>query len=132
MSLGIPIVSNQVQFSLLDRRPLNKMIPFFQKQNGNLKVLAYGVLAGGYLTDEWLGKPPPKSRPGTASLGKYLNTIKQAGGWGYLQKLLGACKKVAVKHGVSIANVATRWVLQVHRPILRLLCGFAVLRLTEG
>ena len=85
------------------------MIPFFEKQNGRLKVLAYGVLAGGYLSDEWLGKPPPRSKPGTASLGKYLNTIKSAGGWGHLQKVLGACKKVAKKHNVTIANVATRW-----------------------
>jgi aryl-alcohol dehydrogenase-like predicted oxidoreductase len=111
VQLGIPIVSNQVQFSMLDRRPLNSMIPFFEER-GDMKVLAYGVLAGGYLTDKWLGKPPPRSRPDTASLGKYLNTIQQAGGWGHLQKVLSACRRVADKHGVSIANVAIRWVLE--------------------
>ena len=116
VSNGIPIVSNQVQFSLLDRRPLNAMIPFFIEEaqrggGGDIKILAYGVLAGGYLTDRWLGQPPPRARPDTASLGKYLGTVQQAGGWGHLQKLLGACRRVADKHGVTIANVATRWVL---------------------
>lgn len=116
VSNGIPIVSNQVQFSLLDRRPLNAMIPFFLEEaqrggGGDIKILAYGVLAGGYLTDRWLGQPPPRARPDTASLGKYLGTVQQAGGWGHLQKLLGACRRVADKHGVTIANVATRWVL---------------------
>eukprot|EP01048_Picozoa_sp_COSAG05_P028510 COSAG05_NODE_8885_length_664_cov_1.357522_2_plen_126_part_00 len=59
----------------------------------------------------YLGKPPPRKRPGTASLGKYLSTIEKAGGWGELQRVLRTCGKIAKKHGVSIANVATRWVL---------------------
>ena len=110
VELGVPIVSNQVQFSLLDRRPLNAMVPYFEEHG--VKILAYGVLAGGFLTDRYLGQPPPRSKPETASLGKYLKTIQQAGGWGQLQRVLEACRRIADRHGVSIANVATRWVLE--------------------
>ena len=132
VELGVPIVSNQVQFSLLDRRPLNAMVPYFEEHGAHLrcilrfaprsaddalsragvKILAYGVLAGGFLTDRYLGQPPPRSKPETASLGKYLKTIQQAGGWGQLQRVLSACRRIADRHGVSIANVATRWVLE--------------------
>jgi aryl-alcohol dehydrogenase-like predicted oxidoreductase len=80
--------------------------------HGTATATTDGVLAGGYLTDRYLGQPPPRRRPGTASLGKYLQTIEQAGGWGQLQRVLRACRLVADRHpGVSIANVATRWVL---------------------
>ncbi|HVQ04666.1 MAG TPA: aldo/keto reductase, partial [Burkholderiaceae bacterium] len=34
------------------------------------------------------------------------------GGWQALQAVLRACDSIARKHGVSIANVATRWVLE--------------------
>jgi len=93
VELGVPIVSNQVQFSLLDRRPLNAMVPYFEEHGAHqmhlrsaicsllrltddatsragVKILAYGVLAGGFLTDRYLGQPPPRSKPETASLGK--------------------------------------------------------------
>src|SRR5262249_6824344 len=48
---GIPIVSNQVSFSLLDRRPAARMTEVCRKTG--VKLIAYGVLAGGFLTDHW-------------------------------------------------------------------------------
>ena len=53
---GAPPVLNQIQYSLLDRRPENGMTDFCAK-NGNIKLLPYGVLAGGLLTDKYLGVP---------------------------------------------------------------------------
>ena len=94
---------------MLDRRPLNAMAPLCEEHG--VGILAYGVLAGGFLTERYLGQPPPRVRPDTASLGKYLQTIERSGGWGHLQKVLGVCNQVASRHGVSIANVAIRWVL---------------------
>jgi aryl-alcohol dehydrogenase-like predicted oxidoreductase len=108
-----------VQFSLLDRRPLQQMAPYFAESG--MKILAYGALAGGFLTDRYLGKPQPTARPETASLGKYLRTVQQAGGWEHLQRLLRALDGVAKRHdarnrqsaspAISIANVAVAWVL---------------------
>lgn len=109
---GIPIVSNQVQFSLVDSRPAQRMAPFCDKHG--LKLLAYGTLAGGFLTDKWLGAPEPRSRNDipTPSLGKYFNMIRSWGDWALFQELLRTCKAVGDRHQVSIANVAVRWVLE--------------------
>lgn len=110
VAAGIPIVSNQVQFSLLDRRPLDKMVPFCLKHD--IKLLAYGSVAGGFLSERFLDAPPPRREAlDTASLGKYSMTVQQFGGWALLQQLLSVLKTVADKHNVDIANVACRWVL---------------------
>jgi enamine deaminase RidA (YjgF/YER057c/UK114 family) len=42
---------------------------------------------------------------------KYLRFIDAIGGWDVFQRILAALAGIAHKHGVSIANVATRWVL---------------------
>jgi aryl-alcohol dehydrogenase-like predicted oxidoreductase len=107
---GITIVSNQVQFSLIDRRPEIAMIPFCQEHN--IQLLTYGTLCGGLLSEQYLGQP--ESRYGalnTASLQKYKQMIDAWGGWPLFQELLTALKQVADKHGVSIANVAVRSIL---------------------
>ncbi|MFT5737069.1 MAG: aryl-alcohol dehydrogenase-like predicted oxidoreductase [Maribacter sp.] len=43
---------------------------------------------------------------------KYKRFIDAAGGWKYYQNLLKSVKKVADKHGVSIANIASRYILK--------------------
>lgn len=42
---------------------------------------------------------------------KYFEEIEAWGGWSLFQSLLQALKLIADKHGVSVSNVATRWVL---------------------
>lgn len=108
---GIPIVSNQVQYSLIDRRPQVKMAAFCQQHN--IKLLAYGSLGGGLLSETYLGQGEP-GRWGleTASLRKYKQMVDAWGGWQLLQKLLTVLNQIAQKHQVSIANVAVRYVLQ--------------------
>src|SRR4029077_15729205 len=54
---GIPVVSNQVSFSLLDRRPPGRMTEVCRETG--VKLLAYGVLAGGFLSDRWVDRPEP-------------------------------------------------------------------------
>ncbi|MEJ1933432.1 aldo/keto reductase [Nostoc sp. NIES-2111] len=107
---GIKIVSNQVQFSLVDRRPEVSMVQFCQ-QHG-IKLFTYGTLCGGFLSEKYLGKPEPRSFDlGTVSLRKYKNMIDAWGGWRLFQELLSTLKQIADEHGVSIANVATRYIL---------------------
>lgn len=108
---GIKIVSNQVQFSLIDRRPLVKMVEFCQRNN--IQLLAYGTLAGGLLSEKYLGQSEPELMSlTTASLRKYKNMVDAWGGWHLLQELLTVLKQIADKHRVSIANVAVRYVLE--------------------
>jgi aryl-alcohol dehydrogenase-like predicted oxidoreductase len=106
---GFPIVSNQVSFSLLDRRAAEDLSAFCLESG--VRLLAYGTLQGGFLTDRWVGAPEPTTIPDW-SKSKYKRFIDEAGGWDALQGILAACREVATKHGVSVANVASRWVLE--------------------
>ena len=107
---GIPIVSNQVQYSLVDRRPEARMAAFCRERG--MTLLAYGTLLGGLLSEKYLGRPePPRAELNTASLQKYKRMIDAWGGWALFQELLGALKQIADKHRVSIANVGVRYVL---------------------
>lgn len=106
----VRIVSNQVQYSILDRRPERRMVPLCLKTGA--KLLCYGVLLGGFLSERYLGKPEPgRSELGTASLQKYKVMIDVWGGWDLFQELLSALDGIARRHDVSIANVATRYIL---------------------
>jgi aryl-alcohol dehydrogenase-like predicted oxidoreductase/enamine deaminase RidA (YjgF/YER057c/UK114 family) len=106
---GIPVVSNQVSFSLLDRRPAGRMTALCRETG--VKLLAYGVLAGGFLSDRWVDRPEPTDIPDW-SKSKYKRFIDTLGGWGVLQKVLAAVRTIAARHRVSVANVAARWVLE--------------------
>jgi aryl-alcohol dehydrogenase-like predicted oxidoreductase/enamine deaminase RidA (YjgF/YER057c/UK114 family) len=108
---GIPIASNQVSFSLLDRRAAGDMSAFCAASG--VRLLAYGTLGGGFLTDRWVGKPEPTQADiPDWSKSKYKRFIDAIGGWPAVQTILGAAAAIARKHGVSVANVATRWVLE--------------------
>ncbi|MCZ8163155.1 MAG: aldo/keto reductase, partial [Microcystis sp. LE19-196.1B] len=111
LSAGIKIVSNQVQFSLIDRRPLVKMAQFCQEHN--IYLLAYGTLAGGLLAAKYLGHPEPNAMSlNTASLRKYKNMINAWGNWQLFQELLTVLKAIADSYHVTIPNVAVRYVLE--------------------
>ena len=107
---GIKIVSNQVQFSVVDTRPAQKMIPFCQQHE--ITLLTYGTYCGGLLSEKYLGASEPSyGQFGTASLRKYMGMIDAWGGWGLFQELLTALQQIADKHQVSIANIAVRYIL---------------------
>ncbi len=55
----------QVQYSLLDRRALESGLVGVCEERG-IEILAYGVLAGGFLTDHWLGRDKPDREVSTA------------------------------------------------------------------
>ncbi len=112
---GLRVVSNQVQYSLIDRRPEVQMTTFCQEHN--VWLLPYGVVCGGLLSERYLGQPEPSYyRLNTASLQKYKDMIDSWGGWSLFQELLTVLKQIADEHQVSIANVATRYILD--RPMV--------------
>lgn len=107
---GIRIVANQVQYSLVDRRPEIRMIEFCRDHG--ITLLTYGTLLGGLLSEKYLGRPePPRSELDTASLRKYKNMVDAWGGWSLFQELLTVLKSIADKHHASIANVGLRYIL---------------------
>ena len=107
---GVRIASNQVCFSLLDRRAAEEMTAFCLEEN--IRLLAYGTLAGGLLSERWLERPEPAGADiSDWSKSKYKRFVDAIGGWSVFQGILQALASVAGKHAVSIANVASRWVL---------------------
>ena len=107
----IQIVSNQVQYSIIDRRPEVRMIPFCMKHN--ISLLAYGTICGGLMSERYLGRtqPPSAAELDTLSLRKYKQMMDAWRGWNLFQELLSTLNRIARKHNVSIANVATRYIL---------------------
>lgn len=106
---GVPILTNQVSFSLVDRRAAGPLSDLCQKSD--VRLLAYGTLCGGFLSEKWLGKPEPDAISDWSRM-KYRRFIKAAGGWDAFQGVLAAAGEIARKHGVSVSNVASRWVLE--------------------
>lgn len=122
---GIPLVSNQVSFSLVDRRASGPLAALCRKSG--VRLLAYGTLCGGFLSEKWLGRAEPENIPDW-SRSKYKRFIDAAGGWAPFQGILRAARTVAEKHGVSLSNVASRWVLE-HEAVAATIIGA---RLTES
>jgi aryl-alcohol dehydrogenase-like predicted oxidoreductase len=106
----LQIVSNQVQYSIIDRRPEVKMIPFCLENN--ISLLCYGSICGGLMSERYLGRMQPSTAElNTLSLQKYKKMIDAWGGWSLFQELLSTLKRIAQKHNVTIANVAARYIL---------------------
>ncbi|CAN4107244.1 unnamed protein product [Withania somnifera] len=110
---GIPVVSNQVQHSIVDMRPQQKMAELCRLTG--VKLITYGTVMGGLLSEKFLDANlmipfagPPLNTP---SLQKYKRMVDAWGGWSLFQELLTTLKKVANKHGVSIPTVAVRYIL---------------------
>ncbi|MBN8291001.1 aldo/keto reductase [Rhodobacter sp. NTK016B] len=106
---GFDVVSAQVQYSLLDRRPAGAFAEWGARRD--VQILCYGTLAGGFLTENWLGKEDPGFSFENRSLIKYRLIIDEFGSWDLFQQLLQTLKAVGDKHGVALSSIATRWVL---------------------
>ncbi|KAJ5087269.1 hypothetical protein N7456_010885 [Penicillium angulare] len=108
---GVKVYTNQVQFSLIDSRPTVRMAELCERHD--IKLLTYGTLCGGLVAEKWIGKDAPDlyGETVTPSQRKYLAMINSWGGWGLFQELLKTLHSISQKHGVSLSNVATRWVL---------------------
>jgi aryl-alcohol dehydrogenase-like predicted oxidoreductase len=109
VAAGVAVVSHQVQYSVLDRRPANGMAA--RCARGGIGLLCYGALAGGFLSDRYLGRIDPAPPLENRSLVKYRLIIDEFGGWDRFQDMLAALATVAARHGVGIGAVALRWVL---------------------
>ena len=109
---GIPIVSNQISHSLIDQRANSSKIIDVCNEYG-IKLLAYGVVMGGFLTNKWLNKNEPKPENlKTWSEMKYKRFIDESGGWNAYQNLLNVVNQIAQNNDVSIANICSRYILE--------------------
>jgi len=110
LDAGVSVVSNQVQYSVLDQR-VETCSNELMKAN-DIQYLCYGAVAGGFLSDRYLNAPDPTQPLENRSLTKYRLIIEEFGGYELFQKALQALRAIADKYGVGIAEVATRYILQ--------------------
>ncbi|MBP1849586.1 aldo/keto reductase [Rhizobium halophytocola] len=107
---GIPLVSQQLQYSVLDQRPAKQLAALAEDKN--FSFLCYGTVAGGFLADRWLDQPEPEMPLENRSLVKYKLIIDDFGGWDLFQSLLAVLRQVADRHATDIATIASAWVLR--------------------
>ena len=106
---GIPIASVQTQYSVLDRRATNTLAPLLQQHD--IDLLCYGSVAGGLLSDYYLGKTAPQEPHENRSLTKYLLIVEELGGWDALQSILETLRSIADTKETDIASVAVAYCL---------------------
>jgi aryl-alcohol dehydrogenase-like predicted oxidoreductase len=113
LDAGVPLIANQVQYSVFDRRPEGDLQQLAQEYN--FFILCYGAVAGGFLNESYLGmqefEDPLKNR----SLVKYRLIIEEFGGMELFQSVLDVLKKISAKHDVGIAEIGAAFILQKTR-----------------
>jgi aryl-alcohol dehydrogenase-like predicted oxidoreductase len=130
LDAGVPVVSDQVQYSVLDRRPAAALAALCAARG--VKLLCYGALAGGFLSPRWLHAPEPLEPLENRSLTKYKLIIDEHGvppgpgrsakvaeepaiapgaGWAHHQRTLAVLDAIGSKHGVPLGAVSLRWTL---------------------
>ena len=120
LDAGVPLITHQVQVSLLDRRALRDMAALCLARG--MRLLCYGALAGGFLHERWLGAPEPMPPVENRSLVKYKLIIDDFGGWILFQRLLQQLHGVAQVHGTTIGAIAIRHVLD-HPAVAAVIVG---------
>ena len=103
---GFDIITAQVQFSLIDQRPRGDFADLCRQHN--IALLASGTLAGGFLSQRWLGAPDPGYTFRAPMLARHRLVIEAFGGWGLFQELLLALAGIAARHGITLESVALR------------------------
>jgi aryl-alcohol dehydrogenase-like predicted oxidoreductase len=103
-ALGGAVLSNQVRFSLIDRRPERELLPFAQAQ-GRV-VIAYSPLAQGLLS----GRYDEQNRP-TGQV-RRMSPVFSRSGLAAAAPLLNALGEVGRAHGASSAQVALAWLVR--------------------
>ena len=109
LDAGVPVVSHQVQYSLLDRRPASAMTELCRTKG--IQFLCYGSVLGGFLSERWIGAAEPVEPFENRSLTKYKLIIDEALGWDGFQSLLRVVQGVARRHGANVGAIGIAWVL---------------------
>lgn len=103
---SIPLVSNQVEYSLVNRDPEDEVVP--AADHLGMGLLAWSPLGRGVLTGKYRGGVPSDSRGATPGwdqfVGAYLTPEKSA--------VVEALARASEGLGVTIAHVALAWLLE--------------------
>ena len=103
--LGGPILSNQVNYSLLNRSPEKSLIPYAQENQRY--IIAYSPLAQGLLS----GKYTPRHLPRGVRLA---NNLFNPDNVRRVENLIDTLRQIGKAHSATPAQVALAWV--IHHP----------------
>ncbi|MGH8706388.1 MAG: aldo/keto reductase [Burkholderiales bacterium] len=106
---GVPVATHQLQWSVFDHRPERGLADFCRERG--IGLLAYGTLAGGFVSERWLGARDPAPPLANRSLLKYRLILEDFGGWAAFQRMLETLVAIGRKHGVAASSIALRYVL---------------------
>jgi aryl-alcohol dehydrogenase-like predicted oxidoreductase len=107
--LGIPLVSNQVRYSLLDRKIESNGILETARELG-ITIIAYSPLAQGILTGKFHDNPELLSNTGFR---KYSSFFKQEG-LAKSKPVVDLLKEIALRYNTSPGQVALNWLIHFH------------------
>ena len=106
---ALPVVSNQVQFSLAHAGPLDDLVPFAEREHR--LVIAYSPLAQGLLG----GRYGPDHKPGGV---RALNPLFGAENLQRVAPLLDVVREVAAGHATTPSAVALAWLVAQPRVVV--------------
>jgi len=107
---GVPLVANQMPYSLLDRRIERNGVMAAAKELG-VTIIAYSPLAQGVLTGKYHDHPEAiRARPGPR---RWLGRFRR-GGLERSRPLIEALREIAAAHGATSAQVALAWIVTFH------------------
>lgn len=109
-SRGIPLVSNQMPYSLLDRRIESSGVMAAAKELG-ITIIAYSPLAQGLLSGKF--HDDPSLIRGRTGPRKFLPAFR-AKGLERSRPLVDELRKIATAHGVTASQVALNWLAHFH------------------
>jgi aryl-alcohol dehydrogenase-like predicted oxidoreductase len=101
-ALGLPVLSNQVLFSLAHRDPERDLVPWAQEK-GRI-VIAYSPLGQGALSGKYQDSPPNNFRRVRRNF--------TAEGRARLAPLIAALREIGVRHNATAAQVALAWLIR--------------------
>jgi aryl-alcohol dehydrogenase-like predicted oxidoreductase len=103
-ALGGPVLSNQVQYSLVERSPERDLLPYAEAQDR--VIIAYSPLAQGLLSGRYHRDNLPANRVRGANPLFLPDNIERAG------ELIGVLRDVADAHGATASQIALAWAIR--------------------
>jgi len=103
-ALGRPVLSNQVRFSLVDRRPERVLLPWAQAHDR--LIIAYSPIAQGLLSGRYGADTRPVGIVRSGSPAFHPENLRR------IEPLVGVLRDVAGAHGVTPAQVALAWLIR--------------------
>jgi aryl-alcohol dehydrogenase-like predicted oxidoreductase len=99
---GVPLASNQVEYSLLFRRPERNGL-LAACRDLDVTLIAYSPLGKGLLTGKYTPENPP---PGVRGMRTSRGTLAR------IQSLVGVLTRIGEQHGKTPSQVALNWVMR--------------------